>query len=191
LTTPIYNSFLIALKDIFHTNIIPMSTAANTVKPPSIFEACRKRDVERVTKYVTDGGCVTEFDENKMTMLHHAAFSGSEEIVRQIMSTQLKQKLNLDAEDGGGWAPLHYASDQGHTAIVALLVDEGANVNARDDMKKTPLHLAAGNGHLAVVQVLLKNGASRSAKTVTMWDALKYAEENKREDVVKFLLVKE
>ncbi|CUG84737.1 ankyrin repeat protein, putative [Bodo saltans] len=168
-----------------------MSTNESQAKPLSIYDACRKRDVERVTKYISEGGCVTEFDENKMTMLHHAAFSGSEEIVRLIMSTQPKQKLDLDASDVGGWAPLHYASDQGHAAIVLILVDDGANVNARDDMKKTPLHLAAGQGHVSVVQVLLKHGASRGAKTVTMWDALKYAEENKHDEVVKLLAKKE
>lgn len=160
-------------------------------KKASIFDACRKGDVERVVKYVTDGGCVTEFDENKMTMLHHGAFSGNEEIVRQILSTQTKQKLDLDAADVGGWTPLHYACDQGHAVVAALLLDEGANANARDDMKKTPLHLAAGQGRLAAVQVLLKNGASRNAKTVTSWDALKYAEENRHDDIVKLLANKD
>lgn len=168
-----------------------MQKVDKKAKPPSIFDACRKADLERVTKYVSDGGCVTEFDENKMTMLHHASFSGNEVIVRQILSTQPDQKLDLDATDIGGWAPLHYACDQGHDVVVALLLDEGANVNARDDMKKTPLHLAAAQGHSAVVQLLLKSGASRTAKTVTSWDALKYAEENKREAVVKLLANKE
>lgn len=153
----------------------------------TVIDACRKGDAERVVAYIANGGCVTDTDKQKMTMLHHAAFAGNVEILNLILSVMSKQNIDLDAQDAGTWTPLHFAADRGHSAVVEILLNEGANANAKDDMKRTPLHLAAGAGHASVAQLLLAHGANRNAKSASGWDAKRYAEENHHDSVVAIL----
>ncbi|KAK7195705.1 ankyrin repeat protein [Novymonas esmeraldas] len=132
----------------------------------TIYAACRRGNAARFFEYVEKGGCLSECDEQKLTLLHHAAFAGNGAFVKAILDRSGTQQVNVDAADGEGWTPLHYAADRGHADIVAALLDEGANVNARDTMKRTPMHLAALSGRADAVAVLLRNGASRTAKNV-------------------------
>lgn len=146
----------------------------------TIFDACRKSDMERVRTYIAAGGCVTESDSlNKMTMLHMAAFSGNVEMVRMILATRPAQKVDVEAADGDEWTPLHYAADRGHADVVRILVEEeGANANARDTSRRTPLHLAALGGHTEVIAVLLENGGQKKSKNIadmTPYDCAKAA----------------
>ncbi|ESL07713.1 ankyrin repeat protein [Trypanosoma rangeli SC58] len=152
----------------------PMTTGCQ--RKETIYDACHLGNEARVEDYVRHGGCVTERDDNKMTILHHAAFSGNARVVEAILSVQPMQTVDLDAADAGGWTPLHYAAERGFTAIVERLLDEGANSNAKDEMRRTPLHLAAGAGHVAVLRLLLKHGAIRSAKNIAGLTALACAE---------------
>lgn len=131
-------------------------------------------------EYISNGGCLTEEDTQKMTLLHHAAFSGNLPVVRAMFAVQPNRSVNLDAADSDGWTPLHYAADRGHVEVAQVLLDEGANVNARDTSKRTPLHLAALTGLVEVMKVLLANGASKTAKNVagmTPLDCAKLAEQ--------------
>ncbi|RNF11997.1 ankyrin repeat protein [Trypanosoma rangeli] len=152
----------------------PMATDCQ--RKETIYDACHLGNEARVEEYVRHGGCVTERDGNKMTLLHHAAFSGNVRVVEVILSVQPMQMVDLDAADTGGWTPLHYAAERGFTAIVERLLDEGANPNAKDEMRRTPLHLAAGAGQVAVLRLLLKHGAIRSAKNIAGLTALACAE---------------
>jgi hypothetical protein len=52
------------------------------------------------------------------------------------------------------WKTLRLASYNGHTAIVALLLDRGADVHARDNFA---LMAASLNGHTATVALLQKH----------------------------------
>jgi ankyrin repeat protein len=52
-----------------------------------------------------------------------------------------------------------YASKNGYTDIVKLLIDVGANVNAQDDEGYTALRLASKAGHTEIVQMLREAGA--------------------------------
>lgn len=152
-----------------------------------MFDACRKGDIARVQTYVDGNGCVNDPDEQKMTMFHHAAFSGNIDVLKLLLSVGEKQKINLDAEDVDGWTALHYASEKGHADVVALLLEEGANINAKDAMKKTPLILAAAGGKEDVVKALLQHGASKAVKSVSGWDAKRYAEEGNHAGVLALM----
>ncbi|CBZ30817.1 putative ankyrin repeat protein [Leishmania mexicana MHOM/GT/2001/U1103] len=132
----------------------------------TIYDACRRGNAERFMTYVQKGGCLSECDDQKLTLLHHAAFSGNNAFVKAILDRSDTQQVNIDAADCEGWTPLHYAADRGHAHVVEALLDEGANVNARDTAKRTPMHLAALSGRPDVVAVLLRHGASKTTKNV-------------------------
>jgi ankyrin repeat protein len=69
----------------------------------------------------------------------------------------------IDHVDSDCFTPLLWAGQQGHEAVVRLLLDRGAGVNAFSSTKDTLLSLAAQygqGGHKAVVQLLLDGGAT-------------------------------
>lgn len=68
------------------------------------------------------------------------------------------------------WTPLMWASVNGNTEIVKLLLKNGAWVNYLNSAVVSALWLAADNGHLAAVKELVKHGAhinNRNAENVT------------------------
>ncbi len=56
-------------------------------------------------------------------------------------------------------SPLMIASQNGHLAIVELLVAAKAHVNAQNVRGTTALHIAVVTGKIEIVSILLKNGA--------------------------------
>jgi len=59
---------------------------------------------------------------------------------------------------------VHAAANQGHAAVLGLLLDSGGEVSAKDDHSATPLHYAAFSGHVTVVQLLFDRGADVQTK---------------------------
>lgn len=55
-----------------------------------------------------------------------------------------------------GW---RRASEEGHTAIVKMLLKAGANVNIADKNGKTALSQARGMGHTEIIAMLRAAGA--------------------------------
>lgn len=86
-------------------------------------------------------------ERNDMSLLHDAIHRGA----------------NVDMPDLAGWRPIHVASFDGNSAIVAALIDAGAEVNHPSLRRMTPLALAASQGHHAVVVQLLRQFAHLDA----------------------------
>ena len=79
----------------------------------------------------------------------------------------IKRKANTNYVDKKSWTPLMWASSQGHTEIVKLLIEKNGKILLDESMEKggnhhTPLHWSSFNGHLHVVWVLIKQGFSPS-----------------------------
>lgn len=65
----------------------------------------------------------------------------------------------VDARDGEGLTPLHYAASGGNAELIALLMAKGAKFDSANVRAKTPLNLAAMNDHAGAVAALLAGGA--------------------------------
>jgi len=63
-----------------------------------------------------------------------------------------------------GWTPLRFAVQYGHTAVVKLLIQNGAEVNTKFANNKTALHHACYSGNDEMCQLLLEAGALRKAR---------------------------
>lgn len=66
---------------------------------------------------------------------------------------------DMNLGDDHGFSPLHWASKEGNSKIVELLLLRGARVNATNRGDDTPLHLAAAHGHRDIVLMLLRQKA--------------------------------
>jgi len=82
--------------------------------------------------------------------IHEATERGDIEAVKQAIA----DGANVNAQNGGGPAPLHLAAHKGQKEITELLIDKGADVNARNNVGASPLALA--NGETA--ELLRKHG---------------------------------
>lgn len=72
-----------------------------------------------------------------------------------------RASVDLNVTDAKGWTPLHLAAGHGRTAIVDLLLSQGASIRVQDSDGRTPLMLAAKNGHLSICTALLIHSASQ------------------------------
>lgn len=72
----------------------------------------------------------------------------------------LEAGADLDAEQAGGFRPLHSAAANGHLELVQLYLQSGADAEAESDLGKTALDLARERGRDDVV-AYLESRASR------------------------------
>lgn len=111
--------------------------------------------------------------------LAHAACSSDPSRLRDLLSSLPHGSPSLDALDGEGRAPLHYACMNGLLPPTLALLGAGAVVDVRSgDRRSTPLHLAAGMNHAAVARALLAHGASPWATDCDRWTPLDLAKQN-------------
>ena len=69
--------------------------------------------------------------------------------------------------DRVGWAPLHWAAENGQTDVAKALIAAGADLNAKDQFRCAPLHRAVRNGYIDVVQALLTAGADVNVRNLS------------------------
>ncbi|XP_078426917.1 caskin-2 isoform X1 [Cetorhinus maximus] len=92
-------------------------------------------------------------DSDGFSALHHAALSGSTDLISLLLEAQAL----VDIKDSNGMRPLHYAAWQGKLEPVRLLLRAGAVVNVASQDGQIPLHLAAQYGHYDVSEMLLQH----------------------------------
>jgi len=92
-----------------------------------------------------------------VSLLHVASFYGLLSVLKAILETG----VDVNFKDSKfGPTPLSRAAENGHEAVVKMLLEKGANVDSKNDNGQTPLSWAVENRHEAVVKLLLEKGAS-------------------------------
>jgi ankyrin repeat protein len=128
--------------------------------------------------------------EMKWTPLMEACGEGKVGLVWEIVQHMGGQEL--EETDNQGRTALHWAALEGHTEVVAVLLDKGAQAGiGGDDHNSTPLMKAASRGHLGVVQMLLQHTGGQGLDATTNFTgrtALQCAVQGGHEAVVAFLL---
>ncbi|KAF9767409.1 hypothetical protein IL306_000040, partial [Fusarium sp. DS 682] len=135
-------------------------------------------------------------DSDGRTPLSWAAGGGHEVVVQILLKTGkfdvagwpkvvvrllllVTGKAYVDTKDWKGRTPLSYTAENGHEAVVRLLLDRGAYTEAADNGGRTSLSYAAAKGYAAVVRLLLDRGAHTEAadrrwgRTLLLWAAMK------------------
>lgn len=95
----------------------------------------------------------------KLSALHISANLGNVDIIKLL----LNYNTEIDAPDGNGYTPLHYATQSYNIAAILTLLDRGANVNALSNNETSALDMACQNGKedLANIFVLHKSNLNR------------------------------
>jgi ankyrin repeat protein len=108
------------------------------------------------------------------TILHVACYWGFRLLVKRLIATPAGY-LMLSKIDSDSWTALHWASSNGHSQLVADLVEAGADINAVDKALWTPLFWAVVRGHDSVVRLLLDLGSTPFDSDSTGFTAVHWA----------------
>jgi ankyrin repeat protein len=96
-------------------------------------------------------------------VLHEAASSGSEGIVRLLVLRLVELNGDVDTPDSDGRTALYRAATNGHNGVVATLVAAGADIVGKPKAyQRTALRVAVDRGHEEVLDVLLAAGCKPS-----------------------------
>ena len=149
----------------------------------NIPRAVAKGDVGAVQRLLADGTTPQQVDENNRTGLHVAAITGN----LQIFAMLVKAGAKLDAQDPLGNTPLHYAAAGGQIEMVRLMLALHAPIDAQNKQGLTPLMMAASRGNVEVVETLLASGASPKKTDFTGRDAVGWARDSRKPNVVSMI----
>ncbi|MCX6349201.1 MAG: ankyrin repeat domain-containing protein [Candidatus Aureabacteria bacterium] len=118
--------------------------------------------------------------------LNRAAADGD----RARLAELIASGEDVNAPDGNGWTPLHFAvfRRQGEAAI--LLLDRGADVKIRDNLGRSPLDLAAQYNLPDMVELLISHGADPRAADPFGGTPLHYAATKGNTAVIEVLLAR-
>ena len=123
-----------------------------------------------------------------MTPLMKSAYNGNIELTRALVNSGVK----INIKDNTGSNALRYASQEGHTNVVKLLLENGADFNNKDKkVNSTPLHNAVLYGYKDIVELLLNAGANVNIQTTPeKHSALMFAgaSKNRNNDIINMLL---
>ncbi|MCH2381500.1 MAG: ankyrin repeat domain-containing protein, partial [Pedosphaera sp.] len=108
------------------------SLLAQETKPPDIWTAAAKGDLDRLNKLLAeDNDAANARDGDGNSPLHHAAWNSQ----LAAMQLLLDHDADIDSQSDQLWTPLHWAARNGRAQSVGWLLDHGAKVDV-------PAHLA-------------------------------------------------
>ncbi|XVF55350.1 hypothetical protein PTKIN_Ptkin06aG0030300 [Pterospermum kingtungense] len=134
---------------------------------------------------------VNEVNELGETSLFTAAEKGHLDVVKELLQYTTKEGIAL--KNKSGFDPLHIAANQGHQAIVQVLLEHDPGLSKTvGQANATPLVSAATKGHTAVVYELLRKDPSLlEISKANGKNPLHFAARQGHADIVKALLDKD
>jgi len=96
-------------------------------------------------------------------------------------------KDNVNFQNKYNSTVLMYASSNGHTDIIKLLIEAGANVNFQNYDNNTALMFASEKGHTDIIKLLIEAGADINIQNKYNKTALMFASWNGHTEIVKLL----
>jgi ankyrin repeat protein len=101
-----------------------------------------------------------------MSALSQAIINGNVTRVKTLLNTGENFRSLVLLSDSRGLrvreTPLHTAVRRGNSAIVSLLIKQGASILARDELGRTPLHVAVMFDIYPIAMILLKYASQRT-----------------------------
>ena len=99
----------------------------------------------------------------------------NESITKQLLESPgiLPDKQNFQ-----GYSPLHYASAEQNTNIIALLLNNGADMFSKTDKGYIPFHIACQRGNVVAIEALIQRCSEEDTSEANCRDKLFKAEDN-------------
>lgn len=122
---------------------------------------------EQIQRILLAHGATPTLSQQKLTLikppqkwvlypLHEAADAGNLERIQFLLTQHTIPNCKCTDTDLTGKLPIHYATSEGHTAIVDLLALKCPLIAEEDAEHHTPLYYAVSNGHAETVELLLR-----------------------------------
>ena len=137
--------------------------------------------------FLTDEFRMRRFSVQKdRKAMHLLAYLG----LRRLAVALLRNEQYVDHKDRLGRTPLFYAAENGHEAVVRILLDEaGVKADCKDLHERTPLSYVSLEGHVEVAKLLMKrNDVDINSTDHRSWTPLFWAVKAGQEAIVMLLL---
>lgn len=136
----------------------------------TMFDAIWKNDLVTVRNLIATAGFPHFHYDQNQTALHYAANRGALEIMTLLLQyPEADPNLRYDNSNGAPWdfkrTPLHEASENGHAAVLELLLSHGADPAREAGGGYSALHLAARSHRVRVTEILLKQDVEVNGRT--------------------------
>jgi len=106
----------------------PVSEKKIPEEDKTVWDRVKEGDTEMLKEILSAENCELK-DEGGLTLLHWAADRGHIDVAKHILNAS---PSCIDRQDDEGQTALHYAASCGHSAMVRLLLSNGANPNHED-----------------------------------------------------------
>lgn len=156
----------------------------NQVNQVPLTVAAAQGDLKKVHDLIISGTSPNLTDVTGRPAIVWAALGGYVAVVEELLKAP---RIQPNARDAQGNTALLVAAQRGHADVVDALVRAKVDLNPETRDGMTPVMLAAQYGYLRVVQSLVKAGADLTVQDRTGRTALDWAQDNNRQDVVRFL----
>jgi ankyrin repeat protein len=107
----------------------------------------------------------------------------------QAAKILIQNGANINVVDSNGWTPLAWAAREGYTELASLMVTKGAIVDqVIETIQMTAFTIAIQNKHIKIAKIHAPHGVDVNLPNNIDWTPLAYAIDNKRLDMVQFLI---